>query len=240
MARSSKRSNAEQMMPVQFTEEHIHLIMAKLPVGPNPRRWALGPEILRDWTKVELPQYQEWEADRSKFPERQRQAEGIAKDAKRFLASLEGLDEQMRAQIADRLARNADLISKEDRLKVRHRFETELEYLRELVATMQQLWAPRRRGRPRNIMMYRVILDLAAIFEYVTETKATRLVDRDTHEECGQFHDFAAAIWPVIFRSVDDGLPAALKKWDEVKGTKYSAVIFDMDLFRHPEWRLFD
>jgi hypothetical protein len=202
------------------------------------RQHALAAKILREWAEFSLPQYRAWEHEHAKFPERQRQATSVSRAAQRFQAALEALNENMRIQIADRLALNADLISTEDRVAVRRRFETELEYLRDLVVAVGEVWAPRRRGQPTNRFARRVILDLAAIFEYLTGTKATRHVDSVTHEETGPFRHFAAAVWPVIFDS-DDGLSAALRNWDELKVKVYSPIVYEMDL-RHPEWGLFD
>jgi hypothetical protein len=56
------------------------------------------------------------------------------------------------------------------------------------------------------------MMDIAAVFEYLTDTEAVRQVDRNTHDEKGPFRDFAGAIWSVLFTS-DDGLSAALKNW---------------------------
>jgi hypothetical protein len=56
------------------------------------------------------------------------------------------------------------------------------------------------------------MMDIAAIFEYLTEIEATRRVDRITHDEKGPFRDFAGAIWSILFAG-EDGLSAALKNW---------------------------
>jgi len=237
MAKSSKGSNPDRPNPGEFTDRDIRLILRAFTPASEGKR-ALAPKILRDWAEVALPQYWAWERARSEFPERQRQASAILSAARRFLASLQELDNNMRTQIADRLALNAELIANEDRLRVRDRFETELEYLRDLITAIENISRPRRRGRPRNRVARRVILDLAAIFEYLTDTKATRQVDSVSHEESGPFQHFAAAVWPVIFGS-DDGLAAALRNWDETRAKVYSPVVYEMDL-RNPEWGLFD
>jgi hypothetical protein len=105
-------------------------------------------------------------------------------------------------------------------------------------AGKQPLSKPRR-GRPRNILTYLVMMDIAAVFEYLTDTAATRQVDRSTHEETGPFREFAGAIWSIVIGS-DDGLSAALKNWAEGKKrhAECSPLIVNIAM-RHPEWGLF-
>jgi hypothetical protein len=79
------------------------------------------------------------------------------------------------------------------------------------MAAKRPLWKPGR-GQPRNISAYLVMKDLAAIFEYLTRTEATRQVDRKTHDESGPFRDFAGAVWPFVFDG-DYGFSAAIKNW---------------------------
>lgn len=96
-------------------------------------------------------------------------------------------------------------------------------------------------GRPRNVIAYLVLRDIAAIFEWVTRGKASRLVDRVKGMETGAFYLFSSTIWPIIFSSADDGLPAAMKNWASAR-RKYgesSALIANINL-RHPSWRVFD
>jgi hypothetical protein len=97
----------------------------------------------------------------------------------------------------------------------------------------------RSRGQPRNVATYLVIRDIADIFEWATKQKAARVVRED--EEAGPFYDFAAAVWPVVFRKGDEGLPAALKNWAlaRKKFRELSPCIANMAL-RHPKWRLFE
>jgi hypothetical protein len=95
------------------------------------------------------------------------------------------------------------------------------------------------RGQPCNIPAYLMMMDIAAIFEYLTDTRATRTVDWKTREETGPFRDFAGAIWSVVFSGAD-GLSAALKNWAEAK-KKYAepSLLMANIAMRHPEWGLF-
>jgi hypothetical protein len=59
------------------------------------------------------------------------------------------------------------------------------------------------------------MMDIAAIFEWLTDRKATREVDRINGKETGQFWHFAAAVWPWVFGKGVSGLPAAMKNWEK-------------------------
>jgi hypothetical protein len=99
------------------------------------------------------------------------------------------------------------------------------------------------RGRPRAVAHYLIMMDLAAIFEYLTRKRATRSVRGEDHfaygAEYGAFWDFAQATWPAIFKSTN-GLKSAMKNWavDRVRYGEASPLIANMHL-RHPEWGLF-
>lgn len=95
------------------------------------------------------------------------------------------------------------------------------------------------RGQPRNIPAYLVIRDLDAIYAYLTQKEATRIVHRMSHAESGPFSDFAAASWPVAFGQGDDGLAAAIKNWSPWRRREKSPAIANIGL-RHPEWEIFE
>jgi hypothetical protein len=69
-------------------------------------------------------------------------------------------------------------------------------------------------GQPRNTTVYLVLLDLAAIFRWVTGIKARREVDRVEGSETGPFYHFCEAIWPLVFRNgTDAGSDEELGFW---------------------------
>jgi hypothetical protein len=96
------------------------------------------------------------------------------------------------------------------------------------------------RGQPRNTVSYVVLLDIAAIFRWLSGLEANREVDRMTGDEKGAFYNFAAALWPPVFASGLDGLRAAMKNWSSGyrKYSEASAIIANIDL-RYPSWRVF-
>jgi hypothetical protein len=97
----------------------------------------------------------------------------------------------------------------------------------------------RQRGQPRNLLTYLILEDAAAIFEWYTETKATRQVNRVTSEDTGSFWEFASALWRIIFRNTY-GLSSAMKKWGHarVHFQERSPFLLNVDL-RHPSWGIF-
>jgi hypothetical protein len=107
-------------------------------------------------------------------------------------------------------------------------------------------WRDQNRSRPRALLSDAVIFDLAAIFEWVTGSAATRRIhgkdapESDQGRAYGPFHAFASAVWPLIFGSLA-GLSNAAKRRAAAhrKSNARSEVIANI-ASRHPEWRLFD
>jgi hypothetical protein len=201
---------AEKSWP-EFTDEYIRQIAAWLPEGVDPRQHELLPQIIREWASVDLRQHYAAGSPASIRGRRLRLAQ-LGRLADRLLQALDGLDARDRLTLAAQIGivegqSVFEAIPNEE--NTRHLVEW-----RDFVATLadacrRPLSKPRR-GQPRNRLAYLVMMDVAAIFEYLTETEATRQVDRDTNEETGPFRDFAGAIWSILFTS-DEGLSAALK-----------------------------
>jgi hypothetical protein len=80
------------------------------------------------------------------------------------------------------------------------RLSQEVDYLAKLGAITPKKSLQLSRGRPRNTIAYKVLLDAAAIFEWLTDIHATREVDRIEGTETGSFFHFASILWPVVFR----------------------------------------
>jgi hypothetical protein len=133
---------------------------------------------------------------------------------------------------------NAPIVANE----CRHRFSDHLEFLDNLEKSANYLGTrlKRSRGQPRNTAAYLVLLDLAAIFEWLTGVEPKRNVSRTGEGEIGAFYPFCEAVWPLVFNSGLFGLPAAMKNWarDHAKYVESSALIANIDL-RHPSWGLF-
>ena len=82
--------------------------------------------------------------------------------------------------------------------------------------------------------------DLAAIFELLTDRKATRGVDRTDNTETGPFWRFAEFVWQVTFGTTR-GLKAATKNWAEARKSYHEHSSFVLNLpLRRPEWGIFE
>jgi hypothetical protein len=93
-----------------------------------------------------------------------------------------------------------------------------------------------------NTIARLVLMDIIAIYEWLTDKKATRQVDRDTNKDTGPFWRFAVAIWPMVFGSME-GLSSTMRNWasavrQKLVGTR-SLLIVNIAM-RHPTWGVFD
>jgi hypothetical protein len=95
-----------------------------------------------------------------------------------------------------------------------------------------------KRGKPRNTAADLVLMDIVAIFEWLTDTEVTRASDERIDAETDPFWRFASAIWPVVFADGDYGLYSSLKKWSENQHGDESALMFNINM-RHPGWGVF-
>jgi hypothetical protein len=127
---------------------------------------------------------------------------------------------------------------------MKERLKDEDDFLRKLAAAtvrlIDELDESLSGRRPRNIRAYLVMLDLAAIFEWLTDRKAARGVNRTDHTESGPFWRFAESVWPVAFGTTR-GLTAAMKKWAEARKLyrERYMLLYNMSAHR-PEWGIFE
>jgi hypothetical protein len=227
----------------EFTDDNIQRIRSWLPEEVSARRLRLLPQILREWAKVDLREHFMRESSAAQRQRRERLTR-LGNIADRLLEALEGLDKRDRWTLAAQIGAAEGQDIQDITVAIfNEENEKRLNYTRNLIAKLaagaKQPLLKRGRGQPRNVVAYLVMMDIAAIFEYLTGIKATREVDRYTGEEKGPFRDFAGAIWSLVFLS-NDGLSAALKNW--ACGTKYgelSPLIVNVSL-RRPEWGVFD
>jgi hypothetical protein len=168
----------------------------------------------------------------------------VGKCACELLLALKAVDEVDLAGIAGEMALAAGQTSLiagwSENGRLIQRIKEEFGFLDKLAEGATRTWNYGR-GQPRNITAYFVVQDAAAIFEWLTNTEATRVADRDSGAEIGPFQEFLAAIWPVVFREGDDGLPAAMRNWASLskKHGEKSAVMANMAM-RHPTWGIFE
>lgn len=223
--------------PIEFSERDIRLIQSSLPPGTDSEQIELLPSLLREWARVEL----RWHFARTPLPVLARQRMRLKKVAKRVAALIQALDELDgldRWALVERLgiAEGLGLLSACRNEQNKRRVDE----WRSLTATVaaaaaEPQWKPGK-GQPRNNIAQLVLQDLAAIFEYVTGLRASRVVDRRTREESGHFLNLARAVWPVVFHNGDFGLVSQLREWAD-DGGKKSMLISGIAL-RRPEWGL--
>ena len=232
-------------VPVTLTDGDVALIAGAFKVEANPHRLCLLPRVLREWVEVDLTEYASRDAFRASTPRRADRYQRVARRSKELLNAIDAVIE------ADDLGLIAGELGRADesipmREKYGH-FSQKLmdhrDFLNHLQTAVESAQNRLKKGpgQPRNTTVYLVLLDLAAIFKWVTGIKARREVDRIEGVETGPFYHFCEAIWPLVFRSGTDGLPAAMKNWASGHQRYHdtSALLANIDL-RYPSWRVFD
>ena len=211
-----------------FSEHAVELIRASLPGGIDQRRLDLLPLILDEWSRTDLRGHLSRES-RATVRERYDQLSKIGMRANDLQQALEAIDQRGKSWIAQEIGREEGTplfsVSRERVAEMKERLKDEDDFLRKLAAATARLIDELDESlggrRPRNICAYLVIVDLAAIFEWLTGRKATREVDRDLGKDTGPFWDFAAAVWPHVFGKGRYGLSAAMKNWEKEKKKRH-------------------
>jgi hypothetical protein len=231
-----------------FNECAVKQIRASLPKGIDQRRLDLLPLILDEWSRTDLREHLSRES-RATVRARYEQLSKIGTSANDLRQALERIDQRGMSWIALEMAREdgnpLSSVSREKVAEMKERLKDEGDFLGKLAAKTVRLIEEQdeslsRRGQPRNIRAYLVMLDLAAIFEWLTGGKAARGVDRIDHTESGPFWRFAGSVWPVAFGATR-GLTAAMKKWAEARNEyhEHSSFLYNLSV-RRPEWGIFE
>lgn len=229
---------------MNFTKEHIDVLMAALPGCVDEQSRQLFPLILEEWGRVDLEEHQGRSTVQRLRTERKAMDE-VGRLAGELARAVTKLDPDCKWGIAGWLADSA--IGARVKVGRRwlverfvHRLDEEPGRLADAALKTAASWGPHLR---RKTLVRQLILeDLAAIFEYATRERAGRRVRGKDHPEKGKdygpFWDFANAAWLVIFQS-PDGLSGAVRRWNEVRAdhNAQSPAIANMRL-RHPEWRI--
>jgi hypothetical protein len=224
----------------QVAEELKHAFQNPLP----QKRCELLPRILEEWGRTDLRRHLSRESreiirERIKRLKRVKACAGRLSDA---LNEIDKLDQtNILAQMVYAEGRRLENVSRTEFSDRQARLSQEGDYLAKLGAIdLPKHWHGSR-GHPRNIPAYQVLQDAAAIFEWLTDTKATRVVDRGEGIETGPFFGFASILWPVVFKKGDAGLSAAIKNWAawRSKYNEQSALIANIAM-RYPTWGVFD
>jgi hypothetical protein len=241
-----RRLNTTMAIAPAFNAREIELIIQSFPNGVDRQRLKLLPKILREWAATDLP------PKLSSIPTKTRLARikrlgkvsDCARELLQALDAAERNDEQFLI-IAEMVRGSRDLPERLAELtRLGTRFQEIQDFLGNLsvaAATSGKTWK-RGQGQPRKTVAAVVLMDIIAIYEWLTGEKATREVDRDTSKHKGPFWQFAVTIWPLVFHQGEASLSATLRNWrDAVKqkstGTR-SPLIVNIAM-RHPRWRVF-
>ena len=184
--------------------------------------------LLNEWSRTDLREHLSRES-RATVRERYDQLSKIGTRANDLRQALEAIDQRGKSWIAQEIGREEGTplfsVSRERVAEMKERLKDEDDFLRKLATATARLIDELDESlggrRPRNICAYLVIVDLAAIFEWLTGRKATREVDRDLGKDTGPFWDFAAAAWPHVFGQGRYGLSAAMKNWEKEKKKRH-------------------
>jgi hypothetical protein len=215
-----------------------------LRVLPQPvcrRRVVLLPLILEEWHRSDLPDLLSMESRPVKIKQIEK-LEVVRERAGELQEALKAIAESGRTALLAQMMNGSGLDKSRSEFKaVANWLEQEPGFLEKLVATNpREFWKPKR-GQPRKLRAYLVLQDAAAIFEWLTSTKATREVSRDNGTEIGPFFNFASTLWPTIFENGVAGLPAAMKNWAKWRSAykEQSPLIVNLAL-RNPVWEILE
>ncbi len=232
-------------VPVILTDRDVALIVKALTVESNPLRLSLLPEVLREWAEVDLVEYASAEASRASIPAQIVRYARVLDGAKELIDALDAVTEaDDLVLIGLEMGRAQEAIPKrEQREHFGQKLKEHHTFLRHLIVAVESLQKRQKkgRGRPRNIAAYRVLLDIAAIFKWLTGLEPNRVFDSIAMTDAGAFYNFAAAIWPPVFACGLDGLGAAMKNWAFAhrEYEELPLLLTNINL-RHPSWRVFD
>ena len=233
----------------RFAKGDLSIIVAALPRGVGRHRKTLLPRILHEWGTIDLPDHLSRKARQPPNP-RQKSLIIVKDLANQLGIAIQKLsaDEHflLATSITARKMRRQIIVLTPDQFaQAIAELKRGSEWLVELAAgaNAANSLVARKRGRPRLVAHYLIMMDLAAIFEYLTGERAERLIRGEDHSQrgtdYGSFWNFAEATWAVIFKSTD-GLKAAIKHWASyrIRYGETSAIIANIDL-RHPRWGIF-
>jgi hypothetical protein len=237
-------SNMGQAIPpITFPDETIAAIEKTLDLKLSSARRELLKRILLEWCHIDLVEHLTHEP-RPILKKRVNRLEKVKKHARKLSKALSALEEEDLGGLIWRgqYISKGQYINKTEYQRLRERLVEVSQYIADLGTIAPEAYWPLKGPRPPTITAYRVLQDAAAIFEWLTETMATRETDRDTHsEKKSPFFRFASILWPVVFGKGTTGLPSAIKNWAGWRKEfgEHSPLITNIAL-RHRTWGIFE
>ena len=179
--------------------------------------------------------------------DRIKRLEALAASSTNLLQALDAVDrnDDQFWIMREMIAADGRRLSATERTRAEHHYQEMTDFLGRLPSASMaaaKIWKDGR-GQPRNNAASLVLMDIVAIYEWLTRRRASRQVSRDDGADTGPFSNFAAAIWPPVFGKGDHGLSAAIKNWNSarknrLKGTR-SPLLANIAM-RHPAWRILE
>jgi hypothetical protein len=233
---------------VRFAAPDVHLIIQSLPNGIAQNRLKLFPKILREWGRTELPRHLSLESLKNNR-DRRKKVEVFGKHARALLQAFDALDDVGLRRVRHRIAtQKTSIVTQTELTLAKQELRALHNVLTRLASVEPHASQKSKRRRQRNYIAYLVILDIAAIFEWITKTEATRQVDRGGKGDIGPFWKFAEALWPLVFGKGKSGLSSAMKNrasvisaWKRGRSETIdeSALIANIG-FRQPSWGILE
>jgi hypothetical protein len=225
--------------PVKFTDRDIEAIVSHISVTPK-KSSQLG-DILNDWAKHDLRKAFQIYPDKAIARGQLRAIRSVIKYAEGLRGALENFEKfdgsswLVWKQIE---GHSGEDYSREKAVQTRRLAEQRV-FLQELESTAKAIEPGFKAGtdQRRNIASYLLLLDMEAIFKWLT---GRRKATRGSNDRPTPFDDFVSVLWSVIFGNTQ-GMEAALRNWAKYthEFRDRSALVANID-FRHPDWRLFD
>ena len=223
--------------PISFSDETIAEIEKTLDLQLSSIRRERLKRILLEWGCTDLVEHLSREP-RPILKKRVNRLEKVKKHGRELSKALSALEDKD----LDGLLWRGHYVSKTEYQRQRERLVEVSQFIANLGTIKPEAFWRLKGPRPPTITAYLVLQDAASIFEWLTETSATREVDRDTHSEKNSpFFRFASILWPVVFGKGTTGLPSAIKNWAGWRREfgEHSPLISNIAL-RHPTWGVFE
>ena len=211
-----------------FTDRDIERIRQSLPDGVDPQRLKLLPKILRDWAATDLSLHLSMPTAKERG-DRIKRLEALAASSKSLVQALDAVDQDDDPVwiMGEMIAADGRRLSATERIRAENHYQEMRDFLGRLPSASiaaAKNWK-KGRGQPRNDAASLVLMDLVAIYEWLTRRRASRQVSRVDGADTGPFWEFAGAIWPLVFGNADYGLSSAIRNWDSarkkrLKGTR--------------------
>jgi hypothetical protein len=235
--RVKKGRSTQPTFPLRFTDRDVKAILSHVSVADPKKLERLG-DVLEDWAKHDMRRAFSIYPDKVVARDRLKAIRSVIKHAEGLREALENFEKfngsswliwKLIEGHADDSYSNAEALQAA-RLAEQISFLPKLE----TAAKSIQPGFAKAVDQRRNIPAYLLLLDMAAIFEWLTDRPA----QRGSYDRPHPFDDVVGVLWSAAFGKAN-GLEAAMKNWAKYrkKFKDKSPVIFNIS-HRHPDWRL--